>query len=198
MSFNQLDKPVEGEIIAVMHTTMGDISIRLFNDKVPMTVKNFIELSKKGYYNGLIFHRVIKDFMIQGGDPTGTGCGGESIYGEKFEDEFDPDLHNIKGALSMANAGPNTNGSQFFIVQASEVPQGMLEQMRGMADRGFPENTVKAYEALGGTPWLDFRHSVFGQVFEGMDVVDAIANVKTNGADRPLEDVKIVSIDIKE
>ena len=198
MSFNQLDKPFEGEITAVMHTTMGDISIRLFNDKVPMTVKNFVELSKKGYYDGLIFHRVIKDFMIQGGDPTGTGCGGESIYGEKFADEFDPDLHNIKGALSMANAGPNTNGSQFFIVQASEVPQGMLEQMRGMADRGFPENTVKAYETLGGTPWLDFRHSVFGQVFEGMDIVDAIANVKTNGADRPLEDVKIVSIDIKE
>lgn len=198
MSFNQLDKPQAGEVVAVMHTTMGDISIRLFKDKVERTVTNFVELSKKGYYNGLIFHRVIKDFMIQGGDPTGTGCGGESIYGERFEDEFDPDLHNIKGALSMANAGPNTNGSQFFIVQASEVPEGMLEQMRGMADRGFPENAVKAYETLGGTPWLDFRHSVFGQVFEGMDIVDAIANVKTNGSDRPLEDVKIVSIDIQE
>ena len=198
MSFNQLDKPLAGETVAVMHTTMGDISIRLFKDKVERTVNNFVELAKKGYYDGLIFHRVIKDFMIQGGDPTGTGCGGESIYGEKFEDEFDPDLHNIKGALSMANAGPNTNGSQFFIVQASEVPEGMLEQMRGMADRGFPENTVKAYEALGGTPWLDFRHSVFGQVFEGMDIVDAIANVKTNGADRPLEDVKIITIDITE
>ena len=198
MSFNQLDKPQAGETVAVMHTTMGDISIRLFKDKVTRTVNNFVELSKKGYYNGLIFHRVIKDFMIQGGDPTGTGCGGESIYGEKFEDEFDPDLHNIKGALSMANAGPNTNGSQFFIVQASEVPSGMIEQMRGLADRGFPENTVNAYEKLGGTPWLDFRHSVFGQVFEGMDVVDAIANVKTNGSDKPLEDVKIISIDINE
>ena len=198
MSFNQLDKPQAGEVVAVMHTTRGDISIRLFKDKVERTVTNFVELSKKGYYNGLIFHRIIKDFMIQGGDPTGTGCGGESIYGEKFEDEFDPDLHNIKGALSMANAGPNTNGSQFFIVQASEVPEGMLEQMRGLADRGFPENTVKAYEQMGGTPWLDFRHSVFGQVFDGMDIVDAIANVKTDGSDRPLEDVKIVSIDIKE
>ncbi len=198
MSFNQLDKPLAGEVVAVMHTTMGDISIRLFKDKVPRTVTNFVELSKKGYYDGLIFHRVIKDFMIQGGDPTGTGCGGESIYGEKFEDEFDPDLHNIKGALSMANAGPNTNGSQFFIVQASEVPDGMIEQMRGLKDRGFPENTVSAYEQMGGTPWLDFRHSVFGQVFEGMEVVDAIANVKTGGADRPLEDVKIVSIEIKE
>ncbi len=198
MSFNQLDKPQAGEIVAVMHTTMGDISIRLFKDKVERTVVNFVELAKKGYYDGLIFHRVIKDFMIQGGDPTGTGCGGESIYGERFEDEFDPDLHNIKGALSMANAGPNTNGSQFFIVQASEVPEGMIEQMKGLADRGFPENTVKAYEQMGGTPWLDFRHSVFGQVFEGMDIVDAIANVKTDGSDRPLEDVKIVSIDIKE
>ena len=198
MSFNQLDKPQAGEVVAVMHTTMGDISIRLFKEKVPRTVNNFVELSKKGYYDGLIFHRVIKDFMIQGGDPTGTGCGGESIYGEKFEDEFDPDLHNINGALSMANAGPNTNGSQFFIVQASQIPDGMIDQMRGLIDRGFPENTIKAYEALGGTPWLDFRHSVFGQVFEGMDVVNAIANVKTNGADRPLEDVKIISIDINE
>ena len=197
MSFNQLDKPQSGEVVAVMHTTLGDISIRLFKDKVPRTVENFVTHSKNGYYDGLIFHRVIKDFMIQGGDPTGTGCGGESIYGEKFEDEFHPELHNIRGALSMANAGPNTNGSQFFIVEANEVPDGMLEQMRGMADRGFPENTVKAYSEVGGTPWLDFRHSVFGQVFDGMDVVEKIASVKTNGADRPLEDVKIISIDIQ-
>lgn len=197
MSFNQLDKPQSGETVAVMHTTLGDISIRLFADMVPRTVKNFVTHAQNGYYDGLIFHRVIKDFMIQGGDPTGTGCGGESIYGEKFEDEFHPELHNIKGALSMANAGPNTNGSQFFIVQASTVPEDMLEQMRGMTDRGFPENTVNAYETLGGTPWLDFRHSVFGQVFDGMDIVDAIANVKTDGSDRPLEDVKIINIDIK-
>lgn len=197
MSFNQLDKPQSGETVAVMHTTLGDISIRLFADMVPRTVKNFVTHAQNGYYDGLIFHRVIKDFMIQGGDPTGTGCGGESIYGEKFEDEFHPELHNIKGALSMANAGPNTNGSQFFIVQASTVPEDMLEQMRGMTDRGFPENTVNAYESLGGTPWLDFRHSVFGQVFDGMDIVDDIANVKTDGSDRPLEDVKIINIDIK-
>ena len=197
MSFNQLDKPQSGETVAVMHTTLGDISIRLFADMVPRTVKNFVTHAQNGYYDGLIFHRVIKDFMIQGGDPTGTGCGGESIYGEKFEDEFHPELHNIKGALSMANAGPNTNGSQFFIVQASNIPEDMLEQMRGMTDRGFPENTVNAYESLGGTPWLDFRHSVFGQVFDGMDIVDAIANVKTDGSDRPLEDVKIINIDIK-
>ena len=197
MSFNQLDMPQSGETVAVMHTTLGDISIRLFGDKVPRTVENFVTKAKNGYYDGLIFHRVIKDFMIQGGDPTGTGCGGESIYGEKFEDEFHPELHNIKGALSMANAGPNTNGSQFFIVEASEVPEGMLEQMKGMADRGFPENTVKAYETVGGTPWLDFSHSVFGQVYDGMDVVEKIASVKTDGSDRPLDDVKILSIDVK-
>ena len=196
MSFNQLDKPQNGEQTAIMHTTLGDISIRLFGDKVPRTVENFVTHSKNGYYDGLIFHRVIKDFMIQGGDPTGTGCGGESIYGEKFADEFHPELHNIRGALSMANAGPNTNGSQFFIVEASEVPEGMLEQMRGLTDQGFPENTVKAYSEVGGTPWLDFRHSVFGQVFEGIEVVEKIASVKTNGADKPLEDVKIISIEI--
>ena len=118
----------------------------------------------------------IKDFMIQGGDPEGTGRGGESIWGDSFEDEFDPALHNLRGALSMANAGPGTNGSQFFIVQANSVPGNMLTQMRGMADRGFPEDIVDAYETFGGTPWLDYRHTVFGQVTEGMDVVDKIAD----------------------
>lgn len=195
MAFNQTDKPQAGETIAVMHTNMGDISIRLFAEKVPKTVENFVTHAKNGYYDGLIFHRVIKDFMIQGGDPTGTGCGGESIWGPKFQDEFDVDLHNLRGALSMANAGPNTNGSQFFIVQADEVPSNLIGQMRQLGD-SFPENTVKAYEKLGGTPWLDFKHSVFGQVFDGMDVVDKIAGVKTAYGDRPVEDVVINSIDI--
>ena len=136
--------------------------------------------------------------MIQGGDPTGTGMGGESIYGEKFEDEFDVSLHNVRGALSMANAGPGTNGSQFFIVQASECPEAMLGQMRGLTDRGFPEETIADYEALGGTPWLDFKHSVFGQVYEGMKVVDDIANVRTGAGDRPLHDVVIEGIEIVE
>jgi peptidyl-prolyl cis-trans isomerase B (cyclophilin B) len=162
-----------------------------------MTVKNFVELAKKGYYNGIIFHRVIKDFMIQGGDPTGTGMGGESIYGEKFQDEFDVNLHNIRGALSMANAGPNTNGSQFFIVQASTCPDGMVDQMKQLIGRGFTEDCIADYEAMGGTPWLDFKHSVFGQVYEGMNVVDDIANVRTAAADRPMYDVVIEGIDIK-
>ena len=136
--------------------------------------------------------------MIQGGDPTATGMGGESIWGHSFEDEFTPELHNLRGALCMANAGPNTNGSQFFIVQASEVPANMLEQMRDLADRGFPAEITEAYASLGGTPWLDFRHTVFGQVVEGMDTVDAIASVEVAAADKPVNDVVINSIEIKE
>ena len=112
---NQLAMPAQGETVAIMHTTMGDISIRLFPELAPKTVENFTTHAKNGYYDGIVFHRVIKDFMIQGGDPTATGCGGESIWGRNFEDEFTPELHNLRGALSMANAGPGTNGSQFFI-----------------------------------------------------------------------------------
>ena len=193
----QLNKPISGDTVAIMHTTMGDIKIKLFKEQTPKTFENFTTHAKNGYYNGLIFHRVIKDFMIQGGDPMGSGIGGESIWGRSFEDEFTPELHNLRGALSMANAGPNTNGSQFFIVQASEVPAGMLEQMKDLPD-AYPEECAKAYTELGGTPWLDFRHTVFGQVFEGMDVVDAIANVKVGMNDKPVEDVKIESIEIIE
>ncbi len=198
MSFNQLDAPQVGELSAVMHTSLGDIKIRFFADKAPKTVENFITHAKNGYYDGLIFHRVIDGFMIQGGDPTGTGMGGESIWGSPFQDEFDPDLHNLRGALSMANAGPNTNGSQFFIVQAPEVDERLIEQMEQLSDRGFPTHAVENYKAVGGTPHLDFRHSVFGQVVEGMDVVDSIAAVATNAQDKPLEDVVIKSIDIME
>ncbi len=193
----QLNAPVSGDTVAIMHTTMGDIKIKLFKEQTPKTFENFTTHAKNGYYNGLIFHRVIKDFMIQGGDPLGSGIGGESIWGRSFEDEFTPELHNIRGALSMANAGPNTNGSQFFIVQAKEVPSNMLSQMKDLSD-AYPEECAKAYAELGGTPWLDFRHTVFGQVYEGMDVVDAIANVKVGMNDKPVEDVKIESIEIIE
>ncbi len=192
----QLKAPAQGDTVAVMHTSMGDIKIKLFGDRTPKTFENFTTHAKNGYYNGIKFHRVIKDFMIQGGDPQGTGMGGESIWGGSFEDEFDPELHNLRGALSMANAGPSTNGSQFFIVQANEVPDGMLAQMRDLADKGFPTEIADAYAKLGGTPWLDYRHTVFGQVYEGMEVVDAIADVQVGAADRPVNDVVINGIDI--
>ena len=198
MSCLQLEPVKSGDTVAVMHTNMGDIEIKLFPEKAPKTVENFTTHAKNGYYNGIVFHRVIKDFMIQGGDPTATGMGGESIWGHSFEDEFTPELHNLRGALCMANAGPNTNGSQFFIVQANAVPDNMLEQMRDLADRGFPEEITEAYAAMGGTPWLDFRHTVFGQVVEGIDTVDAIANVEVAAADKPVNDVVINSIEIKE
>ena len=196
MAAIQLSAPQKGDTLAVMHTNMGDIKIKLFPEKAPKTVENFVTHSKNGYYNGLKFHRVINDFMIQGGDPRGNGTGGESIWGGSFKDEFDPELHNLRGALSMANSGPNTNGSQFFIVQAREVPANMLEQMRDLEDNGFPADITAAYAKLGGTPWLDFRHTVFGQVTDGMDVVDAIAAVETTN-DVPCEDVIINSIDIE-
>ena len=193
---NQLDKPIKGDVIATMHTNMGDIKIKMFPDKAPKTCENFLTHAREGYYDGLTFHRVINNFMIQGGDPTGTGCGGESIWGESFEDEFDIDLRNYRGALSMANAGPNTNGSQFFIVQAKEVPMQLIGQMKQLVDRGFPEDVTENYSQVGGTPHLDFRHSVFGQVYDGMDVVDAIAAVKTGAADKPVEPVVITGIDV--
>ena len=191
----QTSLPASGDTVATMKTTMGDIKIKLFPQFAPKAVENFTTHAKNGYYNGLIFHRVIPDFMIQGGDPKGSGIGGESIWGVPFEDEFAPELHNLRGALSMANSGPSTNGSQFFIVQAKEAPAQMLEQMEELtAEQGFPPEATESYKELGGTPWLDFRHTVFGQVFEGMDVVDAIATVKTGMADKPIEDVKINEI----
>ncbi|HPZ00063.1 MAG TPA: peptidylprolyl isomerase [Clostridiales bacterium] len=193
----QTAAPVTGDLIAVFHTTLGTVKVKLFPEEAPKTVENFTTHAKNGYYDGLIFHRVISDFMIQGGDPTGTGMGGESIWGHSFEDEFSPALHNLRGALCMANAGPNTNGSQFFIVQADTCPPQMLEQMEQLTDRGFPQECIEDYKTLGGTPWLDYKHTVFGQVFEGMDVVDAIATVPVGPADKPKEDVKIINLEIE-
>lgn len=198
MSAYQIEAPKSGDTVAVMHTTLGDIKIKLFPKEAPKTVENFVKHSKDGYYNGLIFHRVIKDFMIQGGDPLGNGTGGESIWGRSFQDEFDAKLHNLRGALSMANSGPNTNGSQFFIVQANTVPASMVGQMEDLGEKYFPADIIDAYNAMGGTPWLDFRHSVFGQVYEGLEVVDAIADVKTGHNDKPIEDVVINQIEIIE
>lgn len=190
--FPQL-QPTENDKKVIMKTNKGDITIRLFPDMVPKTVENFLGLAESGYYDGIIFHRVIDNFMIQGGDPTGTGMGGSSIWGDSFEDEFSMNLFNLNGALSMANAGPNTNGSQFFIVTAKEVPMTMLAQLEA---GGWPKEIVEAYAANGGTPWLDQKHTVFGQVEAGMDTVYAIEGVKKGAQDKPVEDVVIESITI--
>eukprot|EP00004_Rigifila_ramosa_P025398 TRINITY_DN7596_c0_g1_i1.p1 TRINITY_DN7596_c0_g1~~TRINITY_DN7596_c0_g1_i1.p1 ORF type:complete len:597 (+),score=169.54 TRINITY_DN7596_c0_g1_i1:179-1792(+) len=153
--------------IAILHTNQGDIHIKLFPDECPKTVENFVTHARNGYYNGTIFHRVIKQFMIQGGDPEGNGTGGESIWGGEFIDEFHRNLrHDRPFTVSMANAGPNTNGSQFFITTAP-------------------------------TPWLDNKHTVFGRVFKGMETVQAIEKVKVDKNDKPYEDIKILSIDIQ-
>ncbi|MDI7743947.1 peptidylprolyl isomerase [Lysinibacillus fusiformis] len=182
-----------GEVLVEMNTTLGAIKIKLFPEHAPKTVENFLGHAKSGYYNGIIFHRVITDFMIQGGDPTGTGMGGQSIWGDSFEDEFNENLFNLRGALSMANAGPNTNGSQFFIVQMEHTPNNMIAQME---QAKYPAEIIEAYAKNGGTPWLDFKHTVFGHVVEGMDIVDKIANVEKDMRDKPVEDVKIDSITI--
>ena len=154
--------------VAIIKTNMGTIEIELFADQTPKTVENFVGLAEKGYYKGVIFHRVIKDFMLQAGDPTGTGRGGASFWGGKFEDEFVSDLkHDTPGILSMANAGPNTNGSQFFIT-------------------------------LVATPWLDGKHTVFGKVINGMDVVNEIGKVKTGAGDKPVNDVVMEEVTIEK
>jgi len=155
--------------VAVIKTNMGTIEIELFAKETPKTVENFVGLANKGYYNGVIFHRVIDNFMIQGGDPTGTGRGGDSFWGGKFADEIVPALkHDQPGILSMANAGPNTNGSQFFIT-------------------------------LVATPWLDGKHTVFGKVIAGMDVVSAIGKVATSKpGDKPLKDVVMETVTIEK
>jgi len=154
--------------VVVLETNQGNIEIQLFPKIAPKTCENFIGLVEKGYYNGIIFHRVIKGFMIQGGDPTGTGRGGESLWGGKFEDEVTRDMtFNKKGLLAMANAGPNTNGSQFFI---TVVP----------------------------TPWLNMNHTIFGEVISGYDVVEKIENAKTGYGDRPVEEQKIIKAYVKK
>lgn len=194
--FPQLNEVNEKNPLVTVHTNLGDFTLELFPEVAPKTVENFVTHAKNGYYNGVIFHRVIEDFMIQGGDPTGTGMGGESIYGESFEDEFSEELYNIRGALSMANAGPNTNGSQFFIVQNQHLPYSKKEITRG----GWPEPIAEIYANQGGTPHLDRRHTVFGQLADEASyaVLDAIAAVETGAMDKPVEDVVIETIEIED
>ena len=194
MAFPQLDLSQVDGPKATIKTNFGDIKVQLFPKQAPKSVENFVGLAQKGYYDGIIFHRVIPDFMIQGGDLTGTGMGGESLWGKPFEDEFSQEVFNLRGALSMANAGPNTNGSQFFIVQKPQLDAGMSDQMK---QAGYPEEIVTAY-GNGGTPWLDFRHTVFGAVSDGMDIVDKIAATETGMQDKPVKDVVIETITIED
>ena len=193
-TYTQLSKEVaENEKKAVIRTNMGDITVKLFPEIAPKTVENFVGLAEKGYYNGIVFHRVIPDFMIQGGDPTGSGMGGESLWGDSFEDEFSSEVFNLNGALSMANAGPNTNGSQFFIVTASNTPANMVAQLEAA---GYPAEIVEEYKNNGGTPWLDQRHTVFGQVIDGMNVANDIQGVQRGFQDKPVNDIVIETIEL--
>lgn len=199
LTVEQLIEPRDGDKVAIIKTNFGVIRIRLFPEIAPKAVENFIGHAEAGYYNELNFHRVMNDFMIQGGDPNGTGMGGKSIWGRPFEDEFNHDYHNYRGALSMANSGPNTNGSQFFIVQKPDIEASYIEKMRQAGEEnGYSEEVIKTYADLGGTPWLDYRHTVFGQVFEGMDVVDRIARIEVDTANMPIEPVGIETIEIIE
>lgn len=170
------DEVAENETLVEMVTSAGSIKIKLFPSLAPKAVENFVTHAKEGYYNGTKFHRVIEDFMIQGGDPKGDGTGGESIWGDPFENEISNQLYNIRGALAMANAGGDaTNGSQFFIVQNSD------DKSDGLAIQYYPEAIIEAYKK-GGVPQLDGGYTVFGQVVDnGMEVVDKIATSETTG-----------------
>ncbi len=192
----QFTAPKTGEEIAVITTNKGTIKIKFFPQYAPMAVMNFKTHVKEGYYNGLTFHRVIQDFMIQSGDPSGDGTGGESIWKQPFADEFSVKLHNFRGALSMANSGSNTNGSQFFIVQSNKVSDSMIQQLRTQDENDYSSGIIQKYAEVGGTPWLDYKYSVFGQVFQGLDVVDAIAKVKVDDQDKPLDSVIVQKIEI--
>lgn len=232
----QLDKPAKGDKIAVFHTTEGDISAKLFDKYAPKTVESFESLAKEGKYDGVIFHRVIKDFMIQGGDyENANGTGGKSADGGSFEDEFCDKLLNLRGSIAMANSGKDTNGSQFFINQndkkafkgfssleqnwegiksyfkqykksASQLASLVYQLGTSAYDTDIvPDEVRKLYDKNGGNPMLDGAynavdagHTVFAQVYDGMDVVDKIANTKTGTNDKPEKDIKIKSIEIKE
>lgn len=195
----QLKMPQKGEKIAILNTNYGQIKIRLFPQVAPKAVENFIGLIENAYYDNTTFHRVIKSFMIQGGDPTATGRGGKSIWKKAFKDEFSKDFRNIRGAVSMANAGPNTNGSQFFIVELNKTEDDIIKQMEAAGEKnGFSKDVIEAYREYGGTWWLDGKHTVFGQVFEGMDVVEKISEAEVDYMDKPIKDIIIEKAEVIE
>ena len=213
----QAQMPEDGEEIAVITTSKGVVKMRFFPEEAPKAVENFKTLAKDGYYDGLTFHRVINEFMVQTGDPTATGTGGESCWGEDFETEVSERLHFYRGAVAMANAGPDTNGSQFFIVQQNSVMEDALRVLTEARDNNeeeigvtltdgnyytlsqlYPDEVLDHYKAQGGSIHLEYifggAYSIFGQVFEGLEAIDAIAAVETDENDKPLNDVIIESI----
>jgi peptidyl-prolyl cis-trans isomerase B (cyclophilin B) len=192
--------PKSGDTVATLETSMGNIKVMFFKEVAPKAVENFITHAKAGYYDNVTFHRVMEDFMIQGGDPQGTGMGGESIWGKPFGNETSDRARNFRGALAMANTGqPNSNGSQFFIVQAGTANINDSELARDEANTGvkMTQEVKDKYKKVGGYPSLDGGYTVFGQVIEGMDVVDKIAAVPTDKNDKPLTSVTIKKIDVE-
>ena len=192
--------PEEGETIVTMELEGYDhpVKFKLFPEYADKGVENFIELAKKGYYNGLTFHRVIKDFMIQGGDPEGNGMGGESAWGGNFDGGTDPHLIHAAGALAYANSGSTaTNGSQFYIVTGEVYSDDEIEELQSY-DYGLSDSQIKIYSTAGGVPWLDGGYTVFGQVFDGLDIVFDVQNVDTDDNDKPNKDVKIKSMTVEE
>ena len=191
----QFEAPKKGQQVAEINVeNYGTIKVMLFEEQAPKAVENFVTHAKEGYYDGLTFHRIIDNFMIQGGDPDGDVTGGESIWGEPFEDEFSDQLRNFTGALSMANSGADTNGSQFFIVNTDPFTGGSEEldyynktirPTQGHAAIDYPAAQREKYIEAGGTPWLDNVHTVFGQVYEGLDVVTKIMS-EASDSDEPV------------
>lgn len=194
----QLSAPAEGALIATVSTTKGDFSLVLFPDEAPMAVENFVGLAQQGYYNGLPFHRVIEGFLIQTGDGEGTGSGGDTIWsGNAYPNEISDGLHHYAGAVAMAHAqgDPVGNRSQFYIVQSA--PDSVDSALaKTLEEAGVREQVVAAYRAVGGAPYLDNLNTVFGQVYAGMEVVDAIAAVECGEDDRPLEAVVVNTVTI--
>lgn len=192
--------PEKGEEVLVMTIKdYGDVKIKLFPDEAEKGVENIKGLVEKGYYDGLIFHRIIKNFMIQGGDPLGTGMGGESIWGEKFDGGTSENLIHTAGAVAYANSGStSTNGSQFYIVTGNTVTDEDFSYYSQSGGYNFTDEAKNIYKENGGAPWLDGGYTIFGQVYEGLDKVFEIQNAETDGNDKPLEDVVIEKITIEK
>jgi len=217
----QLSPLVRGEMLGILHTNMGDVTLRFFPEEAPIAVANFIAHARNGYYDGLVFHRVIPDFMIQGGCPNGTGGGGESVWGGRFGTEISPNLRHFRGAVAMAHAGPGTIGSQFYIVQNTQLDPNYVRELNALLQHQdepiailpdgtrvyirdlHPPDGLEHFIEYGGTPHLDWiwnasgPHPVFAHVIDGMDVVDAIANAPQGAGNRPVEDIIIESISFR-